>query len=92
MRGPNLTLLSNAVATGAWLPWQGGRGFFTAEATFGGGTVKLEFKSLNGTAIDVPSASLTAAGAKEFNLPIGEIRANVATATAVFAYAHPIGN
>lgn len=86
----NLTLASNASADGAATFWYGGHGLFTAEATWGGGTVKLQFKSLNGTWLDVPSASLTANGAKEFYAPPGELRASVATATAVYAYAHPM--
>jgi hypothetical protein len=90
MRGYNLTLAANASADGAAVQWTGGHGFFTAEATFGGGTVKLQFKTLNGTWIDVPGASLTAAGAKEFYAPAGELRASIATATGVYAYVHPI--
>lgn len=91
MTGPNLTLLSNAAATGSAAAWQGGRGLFTAEATWGGGTVKLQFKTLNSTTwVDADGISLTADGSKVFELPRGEIRANVATATAVYAYAHPI--
>ena len=90
MRGSNTTLVSNASATGDAKSWQGGKGLFTAEATWGGGTVKLQFKTINGTWVDVDGVSLTADGTKEFELPIGEIRANVATATAVYAYAHPI--
>lgn len=91
MRGANQTLLSNAGAgNGDWKSWQGGKGTFTAEATFGGGSVKLQFKTLNGTAVDVDGLSLTAAGTKTFELPIGEIRAVATTATAVYAFAHPI--
>lgn len=89
MRGANITLLSNASATGSAFAWPGGRGYFTAEATWGGGTVKLQFKTLNSTTyIDVTSVSLTANGGVAFELPPGEIRANVATATAVYSYAH----
>lgn len=83
-----LTLLSNASATGTWLQWPGGKGAFAVEATFGGGTVKLQVKGPAGGAIDVSSATtLTAAGAGIFELPPCEIRANVATATAVYATA-----
>lgn len=91
MRGPNLTLLSNAAAgNGSAFAWQGGKGLFTGEATFGGGSVKLQFKTINGTWIDVDGVALTAAGTKAFELPIGEIRAVGATGSAFFAYAHPI--
>lgn len=80
------TLLSNASATGAWFPWPGGRGDFRAEATFGGGSVTLQCKGPNGTAIPVSSATtLTANGRGTFELGPGEIRAAVATATAVYA-------
>ena len=85
--GANYTLVSNGSATGSAALWKGGRGISTAEATWGGGTVKLQFKTLNGTWVDYPSGSLTANGALAFELAAGEIRANVATATAVYAYA-----
>ena len=81
------TLAENASATGSAVLWPGGEGVFMAEATFGGGTVKLQMKSPNGTWIDVDGASLTAAGTKAFKAPAGEIRASIATATAVYAYA-----
>lgn len=89
MKNRTLTLLSNASATGSAVAWPGGRGMFSAEATFGGGTVKLQYKSFNGTWIDVgTSVTLTANGIAGFELPMCEIRANVATATAVYCYAH----
>lgn len=81
-------LLSNASETGSWVSWPGGRGVFTVEATWGGGTVKLQYKGPNGTAIDAGSdATLTANGGCVFELPAVDIRANVATATAVYANA-----
>jgi hypothetical protein len=90
MRGANLTLASNLGATaGSAAAWQGGKGVFTAEATFGGGSVALQFKTLNGTWVAVDGCTLTVAGTKAFDLPIGEIRVNNTTATAVYAYAHP---
>ena len=46
-----ITLVSNASATGSWFAWPGGRGEFRVEATFGGGTVKLQCKGPNGTAL-----------------------------------------
>jgi hypothetical protein len=83
-----ITLLSNASATGNWVAWPGGRGEFRVEATFGGGTVKLQCKGPNGTAQDVGTdTELSAAGGGIFELGAGEIRANVATATAVYAVA-----
>jgi hypothetical protein len=83
-----IVLASNASATGAWVPWPGGRGEFRVEATFGGGTVKLQCKGPNGTAQDVGTdTTLTASGGGIFELGAGEIRCNIATATAVYAMA-----
>lgn len=83
-----ITLASNASATGSWFQWPGGRGEFRVEATFGGGTVKLQCKGPNGTAQDVGAdTTLTAAGGGIFELGAGEIRCNIATATAVYAMA-----
>lgn len=81
-----VTLLSNASATGEWVNFPGGAAWFMVEATFGGGTVKLQTKNANGTAVDVASSSLTAAGyTQHTHLPAGEYKAHVATATAVYA-------
>lgn len=83
-----IVLASNASATGDWFMWPGGRGEFRAQATWGGGTVKLECKGPNGTAQDVgPDVTLTADGGGIFELGAGEIRCNIATATAVYAMA-----
>lgn len=87
-------LLSNASATGGEFIWQGGRGHFAAVATWGGGTVKLQYLGPNGTTwIDAgPDTTLTADGGGNFELPPCRIRANVATATAVYAHAVHIGD
>lgn len=84
-----ITLASNASATSGSFTWGGGSGIFTAEATFGGGTVKLQFQTKNGTWLDVGTdTTLTAAGVGAFSLPPStQIRVNIATATAVYAYA-----
>lgn len=83
-----IVLASNASATGDWVAWPGGRGEFRVEATWGGGTVKLQCKGPNGTAQDVGTdTTLTADGGGIFELGAGEIRANVATATGVYAMA-----
>lgn len=88
--GPKL--LVNASATGAWMQWPGGRGLFSAEATFGGGTVSLQFMGPNGAAITAGvDTTLTAAGGGIFDLPPCQIRATVATATAVYATASQLG-
>lgn len=83
-----IVLASNASATGNWFMWPGGRGEFRVEGTFGGGTVKLQCKGPNGTAQDVGiDTTLTASGGGIFELGAGEIRCNIATATAVYAMA-----
>lgn len=81
-----LRLLENASATGSAMQWPGGRAVFAVTATFGGGTVKLQMLGPDGsTWIDVADGSLTAAGTKVVEVPVGQVRANVATATAVYA-------
>lgn len=93
MHTASVSLLENAAATGAAKYWPGGRGFFAAVATFGVGSVALEYLGPDSTtwlaASDVAGspASLTAAGGVLFELPPGQIRAAVATATAVYATA-----
>ena len=84
-----IVLVSNASATGDWVYWPGGRGEFRVESdSWGGGEVKLECKGPNGTAQDVGSETeLTADGGGIFELGAGEIRANVDTATGVYAMA-----
>jgi len=74
------------------MEWRGGIGLFSAEATWGGGTVKLQYKGPNGTAIDAGvDTTLTANGGGLFELPPGNIRASITTATAVYASAAHIG-
>lgn len=86
--GYGATLASNAGAgNGATTAWPGGAGTFMAEATWGGGSAKLQFQSPNATWIDYPSGSLSANGAISFTLPAGQIRVVIATATACYAYA-----
>jgi hypothetical protein len=92
-RRQQLTLASNAGAgaqTG--VDWQGGAGMFMAEATWGGGNVRLEIQTPNGTWVGVPAfasitaISLTANGAVTFQAPAGKLRANITTSSAVHAY------
>lgn len=79
-----LTLASNASATGSYGIWPGGKASFQAEATWGGGSAKLQGKLPNGTAYDV--ATLSANGVSSvLDLPAGEYRVLIATATAVYA-------
>lgn len=88
--GARADLLDDASATGSDVQWGGGRGSFMAEGTFDGATVTLQVITPNGTWIPVSSATaLTAAGAAEFELPAGRIRAAVSggTPTALYAWA-----
>lgn len=92
MQTASVLLLSNASVTGAAFQWPGGRGFFAAGGTFGGGNVALQFLAPDGTWAGVPNlqgtaVSLTAAGGQAFDLPPCLIRAAVTTATAVTARA-----
>lgn len=64
---------------------QAGSWMFYAEATFGGGTVKLQFQSPHGTWIDFPSGSLSANGALILQLPQGRYRAVGTTASAIYS-------
>lgn len=88
-----VTLLENASATGSDFWWAGGRGFFSAVATFGGGSVTLQYLGPDNTTWvaaqqpDATDAALTAAGGVLFDAPPGRIRAAVVTATAVYARA-----
>lgn len=85
-----LILASNSSATSSDVfTWPGGIGMFSCEATWGGGNVALQFKTIQGTWIAVgTNTNITANGAGGFILPAGtQIRAAVTTATAVYAFA-----
>lgn len=90
MNSAGVALLTNESATGQPVVWPGGRGLFVAEATFGGGSVALEYRGPAGGWLAVPAVSLSAAGGVLFELPPGEIRAAVVTATGVYARADRI--
>lgn len=93
MNTAGVELLRNASATSAAVQWPGGQGVLTAEATWGGGSVALQYTGPNGAWLAVPDSvsgaaiSLTANGMARFILPPGQIRALVTTATAVYARA-----
>lgn len=78
-------LLSNASATSAGAQWGGGRGVFAVVATFGGGSVTLQYLGPDEATWLTGATALTANGLVAFELPPGQIRAAVATATAVYA-------
>lgn len=80
-------LLTNAgTGNGPDTIWTGGRSVLLAEATFGGGSIKLQAKLPQGTYVDVTDGSLSAAGiSKVLYLPPGTYRAVATTATACYA-------
>lgn len=83
-------MISNSAADSDEYIWPGGDGVFDAVATWGGGSVSLEFLAADGsTWVAVGTdTTLTANGAGAFILGEGvKIRANVTTATAVYARA-----
>lgn len=83
-----VSILSNASATSAAKKWPGGVGLFAVKATWGGGSVALQFQLPDGSTWVTPTdGSLTADGGLIFELPPCLIRAAVTTATAVYARA-----
>jgi hypothetical protein len=81
--GKRVDLLSNAgTGNGSDFVWPGGKTAFIGEATYGGGTQKLQIKLPQATYADVTSVSLTAAGMIVTDLPPGTYRAVATTATA----------
>jgi hypothetical protein len=92
-RRAQLTLASNAGAGAqASVDWQGGRGMLFGEGTWGGGNAALQMQSPNGTWVPIYDAAgnavtITVNGGKVFEAPAGPLRANITTASAVYAYA-----
>lgn len=64
----NLTLLSNAAATGNYVTVKGGDYIWEAEGTFNAATLQLQARNANGTATNITGASLTANGFLEVTL------------------------
>ncbi len=87
MNSASVVLLSNASATGAAVQWPGGRGLFAAKGTWGGGSVALHFLLPDGVTFALAVTALSADGGIIFELPPCQIKAVVATATAVYATA-----
>jgi hypothetical protein len=79
--GATYGLLNNASATGSPTgPIVANSYIWAVAGTFGGATVKLQYLGPDGTTyIDVPSASLTAAGAIEVRIGAGAIVKAVVT-------------
>ncbi len=78
-------LFTGISATTDQFYWRGGAGTMKVEATWGGGTVKLQFLLPDGvTWNDVgPDTTFTGNGAGDFDLSASWLRVNVATATSV---------
>jgi hypothetical protein len=68
---------------------KGGRYAISVLATFGGGSVKFQALGPDGSTFISPSSAtdFTAAGAAVVDIPPGQFRFTIATATAVFASA-----
>lgn len=72
----SLVLLDNASATSGYVTVRGGKYIWSLEGTFNGGSYQLQAKCANGTAVNITSATLSAAGFYELFLAAGmEIRA-----------------
>ena len=63
----------------------GGKYGFGVSATFGGGNMQLQTLSLDGSTWIKVGSSITAAGLSTFDLPPGQYRIGIRTATAVYA-------
>jgi hypothetical protein len=88
MQTASVELLNNGSATSTGKAWPGGKGVFAVKGTFGGGTVALQFQLPDYTTWFTPTnGSLTDDGGFVFELPPCLIRAEVVTATAVYAMA-----
>jgi len=87
MNGYRATLATNAGAgNGTAVEWPGGQGYFMATGTWGGGSAKLQFQTPDAVWVDIASGSLTANGTLKLDIPPGQIRTVIATASAVYAY------
>ena len=76
---------SNISATTAAFSLLGGKYAAVVTATFGGGNVQVQTLSIDGSTWINVGAAITAAGVATFDLPSGQYRLAVTTATAVFA-------
>lgn len=76
---------SNISASTAAFTLKGGKYAVAVVATFGGGSVTLQGLAFDGTTFVTVLAAFTAAGFATVDLPPGQYRLTIATATAVFA-------
>jgi hypothetical protein len=80
---------ANIAATTALFQLRGGKYQISATATFGGGFVKFQMLAPDGVTIFSPSSTtdFTAAGLAVLDLPPGQYKFTIATASAVYAAA-----
>lgn len=72
-------------STTEWVHWAGGKTMFISDAgaNWGGGSVKLQTKAGSGIGVDL--ATHSASGATVLDLPLGDYRVVIATATTVYS-------
>ncbi len=72
--------------------WEGGKGSFFCQATWGGGSVTLQYMGPDGSTWEAvgTDTTLTADGGGNFELPQCHLRISVVTATGVTAKASPL--
>lgn len=85
MRAQEGQLFSNISATTASFPLKGGKYGHAAVATWGGGSVTLQVLAPDGTTWLTAATAFSANGFAVIDIPPGEYRYAVATATAVHA-------
>jgi hypothetical protein len=76
---------SNIAATTAAFTLKGGKYGLAVTATFGGGNVQLQTLATDGSTWIGVGTAVTAAGFSNFDLPPGQYRLAITTATAVYA-------
>ncbi len=87
LQAEQIILAANAGAgDGETKQVKGGKYAFLAEATWGGGNAKLQIQTPNGTWVDVTGTTLSANGMVTVEIPPGQARVVVTTATVAFAY------
>lgn len=84
MRAQEAVKFENIAATTSAFVLNGGRYQFAVTATFGGGSVGIEMLGPNGSSWLLVATALTAAGVVTYELPPGQYRVVIATATAVY--------
>lgn len=86
MQTHGIRLATAASATTTGVQWPGGKGVFSVQATWGGGTVAFQFQIADDSTWLTPTdGSLTADGAFIVELPPCLVRVSITTATGVDA-------